>query len=75
MRGKAKYGGVYLEAVRARDNLKVRVGTAVNYKIGRDHANLILSSSSVWDRIHIRDMKGNRIATINKVHVGERELG
>jgi hypothetical protein len=75
MQGNAKYGGVVLVGVRAKDNLKVRLGTANTYKVGRDHANLILASSSQWSRIHIRDTKGNRIATITKMPVGERQLG
>jgi hypothetical protein len=74
MQGSAKYGGVVLMGVRARDNLKVRLGTATTYKTGRDHAHLILASSSQWDRIHIRDTKGNRITTVHKVKVGERRL-
>jgi len=74
MQGSAKYGGVVLFAVRKRDNLVINVGTAKDYKIGRQHATLLLASSSAYRSVQIRDPKGHRIATVQKTQIGERKL-
>jgi hypothetical protein len=75
MNGKGKYGGVTLVAIRDRDGLAINVGTAADYKIGREHAILLLASTSRYRCIHIKDSAGHRITTVNKIRVGDRQLG
>lgn len=62
----SKHGGVKLVAIRAADGLEVNVGTAADYRTGREHARLLLDSSSQWSRIQVRNAANKRILTVTR---------